>query len=277
MTPARARLPLPASCDGQHVRARCRTERGHRDADRADHERASRQVIDYTRGWPLLARGGQRAGLREATGRRTRNDRADARRSCGDHGSHRCDDRTRRQDRLRAAHLFVDLAQRQSDRPPQRGVGSDEHGADPEDFDRLCAQQHPKLAFLMPSLHNPTLAIMPSSAAARSPRSPASTMSGSSRIRSTARCLIEQPTPVRRACAGAHLPRRRPVEDGFRRRARRMGRLPRQFRAAYSDRAQDGDRRPSVHARRACRHMVLSGEADTIRAGARRDRRRAKR
>jgi DNA-binding transcriptional MocR family regulator len=40
-------------------------------------------------------------------------------------------------------------------------IGTDEHGADPEDFDRLCAQQHPKIAFLVPSLHNPTLAIMP--------------------------------------------------------------------------------------------------------------------
>ena len=48
----------------------------------------------------------------------------------------------------------------------------------PDDFDRLCAQQHPKLAFLMPSLHNPTLAIMPPSAARRSSRSRASTMSG---------------------------------------------------------------------------------------------------
>ncbi len=40
-------------------------------------------------------------------------------------------------------------------------IGMDAHGPDPEDFDRLCAQQHPKLAFLIPSLHNPTLAIMP--------------------------------------------------------------------------------------------------------------------
>jgi DNA-binding transcriptional MocR family regulator len=40
-------------------------------------------------------------------------------------------------------------------------VGTDQHGADPEDFDRLCAQQHPKVAFLIPSLHNPTLAVMP--------------------------------------------------------------------------------------------------------------------
>ncbi len=31
----------------------------------------------------------------------------------------------------------------------------------PDDFERLCAQQHPKLVFLMPSLHNPTAATMP--------------------------------------------------------------------------------------------------------------------
>jgi DNA-binding transcriptional MocR family regulator len=40
-------------------------------------------------------------------------------------------------------------------------VKTDEHGPIPEDFDRLCAQQHPKLAFLIPSLHNPTLTITP--------------------------------------------------------------------------------------------------------------------
>ena len=38
---------------------------------------------------------------------------------------------------------------------------TDAFGPDPEDFERLCAQQHPKLVFLIPSLHNPTLAIMP--------------------------------------------------------------------------------------------------------------------
>src|SRR5262249_4500597 len=37
--------------------------------------------------------------------------------------------------------------------------GGDE-GANPEDFERLCAQQHPKVAFLMSALKNPTLAIM---------------------------------------------------------------------------------------------------------------------
>jgi DNA-binding transcriptional MocR family regulator len=40
-------------------------------------------------------------------------------------------------------------------------VKTDEHGPVPEDFDRLCAQQHPKLAFFIPSLHNPTLTITP--------------------------------------------------------------------------------------------------------------------
>ncbi len=32
---------------------------------------------------------------------------------------------------------------------------------DPESFERLCAQQHPKLVFLMPTIHNPTLTISP--------------------------------------------------------------------------------------------------------------------
>ena len=40
-------------------------------------------------------------------------------------------------------------------------VESDEFGMIPEDFERVCAQQHPKLAFLMPSAQNPTVAVMP--------------------------------------------------------------------------------------------------------------------
>jgi DNA-binding transcriptional MocR family regulator len=40
-------------------------------------------------------------------------------------------------------------------------VETDEHGLVPEDFERLCAQQHPKVAFLMPALQNPTLAVLP--------------------------------------------------------------------------------------------------------------------
>lgn len=40
-------------------------------------------------------------------------------------------------------------------------VESDEQGVIPDDFERLCQQQHPRLAFLMPTAHNPTLATMP--------------------------------------------------------------------------------------------------------------------
>ncbi|MCV0397110.1 MAG: PLP-dependent aminotransferase family protein [Rhizobiaceae bacterium] len=40
-------------------------------------------------------------------------------------------------------------------------VGNDDQGTDPDDLDRICAQQHPKLAFLIPSLQNPTLSVMP--------------------------------------------------------------------------------------------------------------------
>lgn len=38
---------------------------------------------------------------------------------------------------------------------------SDEHGLIPEDFEHVCAQRHPKLAFLMPAAQNPTLSTMP--------------------------------------------------------------------------------------------------------------------
>ena len=40
-------------------------------------------------------------------------------------------------------------------------VESDADGVIPDDFERLCQQQHPRLAFLMPTAHNPTLATMP--------------------------------------------------------------------------------------------------------------------
>jgi DNA-binding transcriptional MocR family regulator len=45
----------------------------------------------------------------------------------------------------------------------RRGIvaAADEHGLVPEEFERLCAQQHPKLLFLMPAPQNPTLAVMP--------------------------------------------------------------------------------------------------------------------
>ncbi len=38
---------------------------------------------------------------------------------------------------------------------------SDDNGLIPEDFEHVCAQRHPKIAFLMPSAQNPTLTTMP--------------------------------------------------------------------------------------------------------------------
>ncbi|TPN88298.1 PLP-dependent aminotransferase family protein [Mesorhizobium sp. CU2] len=40
-------------------------------------------------------------------------------------------------------------------------VASDEQGIDPEDFERVCAQKHPRMMFLMPTAKNPTLVTMP--------------------------------------------------------------------------------------------------------------------
>nr|WP_316654363.1 PLP-dependent aminotransferase family protein [uncultured Gellertiella sp.] len=42
-------------------------------------------------------------------------------------------------------------------------VESDEDGLIPEEFERVCAQQHPKLLFLMPNVQNPTLTMLPES------------------------------------------------------------------------------------------------------------------
>ncbi|MCV3209781.1 PLP-dependent aminotransferase family protein [Mesorhizobium sp. YC-39] len=40
-------------------------------------------------------------------------------------------------------------------------VTSDNEGVDPDDFERVCAQKHPKMMFLMPTAQNPTLVTMP--------------------------------------------------------------------------------------------------------------------
>jgi DNA-binding transcriptional MocR family regulator len=42
-------------------------------------------------------------------------------------------------------------------------VESDADGLIPDDFERVCAQQHPKLIFLMPNVQNPTLSMLPES------------------------------------------------------------------------------------------------------------------
>ena len=40
-------------------------------------------------------------------------------------------------------------------------IASDELGVIPDEFERVCAQRHPKIAFLMPTGQNPTQTIMP--------------------------------------------------------------------------------------------------------------------
>lgn len=40
-------------------------------------------------------------------------------------------------------------------------VRADANGLDPEDFERVCAQKHPRMIFLMPTVQNPTLATLP--------------------------------------------------------------------------------------------------------------------
>jgi DNA-binding transcriptional MocR family regulator len=42
-------------------------------------------------------------------------------------------------------------------------VDSDEHGILPEDFERVCAREHPKAAFIISSGQNPTLSVLPES------------------------------------------------------------------------------------------------------------------
>ena len=119
---ARSRRRPRQAGHGQHLGAGRRPRRGDRpDSPARSPSEHPDKIIDYTRAWPLDWR---EAGSTLACGGRleagSANGRADRRRPCVRHGGDRGDDRARRQDRLRAAHLFVDLAQRQSHRPPQR-------------------------------------------------------------------------------------------------------------------------------------------------------------
>jgi len=65
-------------------------------------------------------------------------------------------------DKIAFEHLTYSSISRAANLIGRRTVvfRNDEHGADVEDFERLCAQQHPKLVFLMTALHNPTLTVM---------------------------------------------------------------------------------------------------------------------
>ena len=60
-------------------------------------------------------------------------------------------------DRVVFEHLTYSSVSRAANLIGRRSVTVeiDGDGVVPEDFERLCAQQHPKLAFLLPDLHNP--------------------------------------------------------------------------------------------------------------------------
>ncbi|TCT06485.1 GntR family transcriptional regulator [Tepidamorphus gemmatus] len=66
-------------------------------------------------------------------------------------------------DRIVFEHLTYSHVARSVELIGRRSVAveTDAEGVDPADFDRLCAQMHPKAIFMMPCLHNPTLVTMP--------------------------------------------------------------------------------------------------------------------
>lgn len=66
-------------------------------------------------------------------------------------------------DRIAFEHLTYSQVSRAAGLVGRRTalIDSDEHGILPEDFERACVQQHPKVAFVMSSAQNPTLASMP--------------------------------------------------------------------------------------------------------------------
>ncbi len=66
-------------------------------------------------------------------------------------------------DRIVFEHLTYSHVARSVELIGRRSVAveTDAEGIDPADFERLCAQTHPKAVFMMPCLHNPTLVTMP--------------------------------------------------------------------------------------------------------------------
>ena len=120
------------------------------------------KIIDYTRSWPADWR---EAGVRWLAADGWKPDPQTVVATAGVHASAMAviAAMTAPGDRIAFEQLTYASISRSANLIGRRSVvvHVDEHGPVPEDFDRLCAQQHPKLAFLIPSLHNPTLAITP--------------------------------------------------------------------------------------------------------------------
>ncbi len=104
----------------------------------------------------------------------------------GDEHHHR-HDRARGPYRLRTRHLFSNQPRRIAFRRRISIVDIDADGIIPDEFERICAQQHPKIVFLMPAVKIQPAQHSRLSAARRSSRSPIATMSGSSKTISTVR------------------------------------------------------------------------------------------
>lgn len=120
------------------------------------------KIIDYTRSWPAEWR---EAGARWLAADGWKPDPHTVVPTVGVHASAMAviAAMTAPGDKIAFEQLTYSSISRSANLIGRRSVviNIDEHGPVPEDFDRLCAQQHPKLAFLIPSLHNPTLTITP--------------------------------------------------------------------------------------------------------------------
>jgi DNA-binding transcriptional MocR family regulator len=120
------------------------------------------QIIDYTRDWPASWRDAGRRWL--ATGDFAPNTETIVP-TAGCHAAIMAviAVATAPGDKVAFEQLTYSSISRSANLIGRRTVtfGNDELGPDPDDFERMCAQQHPKLVFLMPGLQNPTLSVMP--------------------------------------------------------------------------------------------------------------------
>ena len=116
------------------------------------------KVGDYTRSWPQDWREAGKRWLGSTTGRRTYKPSS---RRLAAHAAIMAviAVATAPGDKIAFEQLTISSISRSANLIGRRSVvfGNDKNGADPEDFERLCAQQHPKVVFLMPSMQNPTL------------------------------------------------------------------------------------------------------------------------
>jgi DNA-binding transcriptional MocR family regulator len=120
------------------------------------------KVVDYTRSWPAEWR---EAGARWLSADGWKPDPHSVVPTVGVHASAMAviSAMTAPGDKIAFEELTYSSIARSANLLGRRSmvIEIDDQGPVPEDFERLCAQQHPRLAFLIPSLHNPTLTTTP--------------------------------------------------------------------------------------------------------------------